>query len=176
MLKDSTTKDENPEVAMCAQSLEASPPIPPSLAKVEPLKVENKPLSGEAQAPEIELKPPPSSLRREFLGPNSTYPMIVNVSLNASQIDSLLRVLRQHCKAIGYTLDDLKAIHPSVCMHRILIEDDHKHLIEHQRRLNPSMQEVVKKEILKLLKVSIIKPISDSTWVSRSMLYLSKGG
>ena len=34
-------------------------------------------------------------------------------------------------KAIGYTLDDLKGIHPSLCMHRILMEDDHKPSIEH---------------------------------------------
>ena len=78
--------------------------------------------------------------------------MIVNASLNACQIESLLRVLRENRKAIGYTLDDLNGIHPSVCMHRIIIEDDHKPTIEHQRRLNPNMQEVVKMEILKLLK------------------------
>jgi len=67
-----------------------------------------------------------------------------------------------HRKAIGYTLDDLKEIHPSVCMHRILMEDDHKHSIEYQRRLNPNMQDVVKKEIFKLLKGDIIYLISDS--------------
>ena len=71
MFNDSTTEDENPEVAMCAQLLEASPPIPPSLAEVEPLKVENKPLFDEMQAPKVELKPLPSSLRYEFLGPHS---------------------------------------------------------------------------------------------------------
>jgi len=36
------------------------------------------------------------------------------------------------------------------------MEDDHKLSIEHQRILNPSIQEVVKKEILKLLNVGII--------------------
>jgi len=46
-----------------------------------------------------------------------------------------------------YTLNDFKGIHPSVCMHRILMEDDYKPSIEHQRRLNPNMQDVVKKEI-----------------------------
>jgi len=30
MLNDSTTKDENPEIAMCAQYLEASPQVLPS--------------------------------------------------------------------------------------------------------------------------------------------------
>ena len=92
--------------------------------------------------------------------------MIVNANLNAVQVDSLLRVLRKHHKAIGYTLDDLKGIHPSLCMHRILVEDNHKPSIEHQRRLNPRMQEVVKKEISKFLKADIIYRISNSAWVS----------
>jgi len=71
--------------------------------------------------------------------------VIVNASLNASKINSLLKVLRKHHKAIGYTLDDLKGIHSSLYMHGISMEDDHKPSIEHQRRLNPIMQEVVKK-------------------------------
>jgi len=88
--------------------------------------------------------------------------VIVNANLNANQIDSLLRVLRKHYKVIGYTLTDLKGIHSSLCMHQILRNDDHKPSIEHQRRLNHSMQGVVKKEILKLLKAGIIYHISDS--------------
>ena len=39
ILNDSTAKDENSKVAICAQLLEASPPIPPFLVKVEPLKL-----------------------------------------------------------------------------------------------------------------------------------------
>jgi len=92
--------------------------------------------------------------------------VIVNANLSASQIDSLLRVSRLHYKTIGYTIGDLKRIHTSVCMHRILMEDGHKPSIEYQWRLNPNMKEGVKKEILKLLKASIIYPISDSKLVS----------
>lgn len=51
-------------------------------------------------------------------------------------------------------------------MHRILLEDDAKPIRESQRKLNPAMSEVVMKEILKLLDVGIIYPISDSRWVS----------
>jgi len=83
LLHDSTIKDENPEIAMCAQYLEASPQVPPCQAKVEILKVEEEPLTDEEQAPKVELKPLPSSLRYEFLGPNSTFPVIVNANLNA---------------------------------------------------------------------------------------------
>jgi len=126
--------------------MEASPTILHSLAKVESLQDESKPPFDEAKVPEVELKPLPLSLRYEFLGPKSTYSVIVNASLNATQIDSLLRVLRKHRKAIGYTLDHIKGIHLSLCMHQILMEDDHKPSIKHQRRLKPSMQEAVKKE------------------------------
>ena len=37
--------------------------------------------------------------------------------------------------------------------------------IEHQRRLNPPMQDVVKKEIIKWLDAEVIYPIADSSWV-----------
>jgi len=98
-----------------------------------------------SQAPKVELKPLPSNLRYEFLGPESTYPVIVNACLNDEETAKLLNELRMHRKAIGYTIDDLKGLSPSLCMHRILLEDGHKPSIEHQRRLNPNMQEVVKK-------------------------------
>jgi len=75
-----------------------------------------------------------------------------------------------------YTLNDLKGIHPSMCMYRILMEDDYKPSIEHQRRLNLKMHDVIKKEILKLLKAGIIYPISGSEWVSPVHVVPKKGG
>ena len=56
------------------------------------------------------------------------------------------------------------------------MEDDHKPSVEHQRRLNPNLKEVVKKEILKLLDAGIIYPISDSEWVSPVHVVPKKGG
>ena len=53
-----------------------------------------------------------------------------------------------------------------MCMHRILLEEGHKPSVEAQRRLNPIMIEVVRKEVLKLLDVGVIYPISYSAWVS----------
>ena len=51
-------------------------------------------------------------------------------------------------------------------MHKILLDDNAKTSIEHQRRLNPVMKEVVKKEVLKWLNACFIYAISDSSWVS----------
>ena len=81
--------------------------------------------------------------------------------------DKLLRVLRDHKIAIGWSLADLTGISPSMCIHRILLEDGHKPLVEAQRRLNPTMKEVVRKEVLKWLDAGVIYPISDSLWVKK---------
>ncbi|KAJ9535149.1 hypothetical protein OSB04_un001772 [Centaurea solstitialis] len=67
-------------------------------------------------------------------------------------------------------------ISPSFCTHRILLNDEHASSVEHQRRLNPNMKEVVQKEVLKLLKSGIIYPISDSPWVSPVQVVPKKGG
>ena len=90
--------------------------------------------------------------------------------------EKLLRVLRDHKNAIGWSLVDLKGIRPSVCMHRILLEDGHKPSVEAQRRLNPIMKEVVRKEVLKWLDAEVIYPISNSSWVSPIQVVPKKGG
>ncbi|XP_070035516.1 uncharacterized protein [Nicotiana tomentosiformis] len=59
--------------------------------------------------------------------------------------EKLLRVLREHKHAIGWTMSDIKGISPAFCMHKILMEEGHKPSMEHQRRLNPIMKEVVRK-------------------------------
>ena len=67
-----------------------------------------------AKAPKIELKPFPPGLRYAFLGENYTYPVIVNASLNPVELTLLLRKLRNHRKALGYSLDDIAGISPDV--------------------------------------------------------------
>jgi hypothetical protein len=56
------------------------------------------------------------------------------------------------------------------------MDHDNKHVREHQRRWNNAVREVVKKEVLKLLKAGVIYPISDSEWVSPVQVVLKKGG
>ena len=61
-------------------------------------------------------------------------------------------------------------------MHCILLEDGHKPSVEAQRRLNLTMKEVVRKEVLKWLDTGVIYPISDSAWVSPVQVVPKKGG
>ena len=124
----------------------------------------------------MELKPLPHGVRYAFLGPNETYPVIVSSELSEDELSKLLNELKKYRKAIGYSLDDIKGISPSLCMHRIHLEDESMTSIEHQRRLNPNLKNVVKKEILKLLDAGVIYPISDSKWVSPVHVVPKKGG
>ncbi|XP_019229480.1 PREDICTED: uncharacterized protein LOC109210514 [Nicotiana attenuata] len=128
------------------------------------------------KARKLELKPLPPHLRYAYLGNSETLPVIISSSLTNTQEEKLLRVLREHKKAIGWTIADIKGTSPSFCMHKIFLEDGHRHSVEQQRRLNPIMKEVVKKEVIKLLDAGIIFPISDSNWVSPIQCVPKKGG
>nr|XP_027067481.1 uncharacterized protein LOC113693100 [Coffea arabica] len=62
----------------------------------------------EIEPPRLELKPLPTHLRYEFLGENSTLRVIVSADLDDEQCTKLLRVLRKHKKAMGWTIADIK--------------------------------------------------------------------
>ncbi|KAL0345079.1 UNVERIFIED_CONTAM: Retrovirus-related Pol polyprotein from transposon opus [Sesamum radiatum] len=126
--------------------------------------------------PILELKPLPSHLKYIFLGEDETLPVIISSDLTGLQEEKLKRVLRENIKAIGWSIADIRGISPVTCTHKILMEEGHKPKAQPQRRLNPNMQEVVKKEILKWLAAGIIYPISDSMWVSPVQCVPKKGG
>ncbi|XP_049372515.1 uncharacterized protein LOC125837437 [Solanum verrucosum] len=100
------------------------------------------------EPPNLELKALPSHLKYAFLGANNTLPVII-ADLLESQMKLLIEVLRKHIKAIGWTIADIVGIPPGICTHKIRLDNECKPSVEHQRRLNPQMQEVVKKEIIK---------------------------
>ena len=126
--------------------------------------------------PKLELKILPAHLKYVFLDNARTLPVIVSSTLSDVQEQELLNVLKENKEAIGWTIADIKGISPSVCMHSINLEDDVKPSREAQRRLNPPMQDVVKDEIMKLLKVGVIYPISDSKWVAPIQVVPKKSG
>ncbi|CAN6716323.1 unnamed protein product [Malus baccata var. baccata] len=136
----------------------------------------NKMLLSVVQPPTLELKTLPSHLRYVFLGEDDTLPVIISTSLTAQEESKLVRVLKEYKTAIGWTLADIKGISPTTCMHHILLEEGSKTSREAQRRLNPPMMEVVKKEIIKLLDCGVVYPISDSRWVSPVQCVPKKSG
>ena len=87
-----------------------------------------------------------------------------------------METLRKYKEAIAWSIEDLKGISPSICMHKILLVDNNRTSIEHQRRLNLVMKEVVRKVVLIWLNAAFIFAISDSPWVSPVHVVPNKGG
>ncbi|GKB94726.1 reverse transcriptase domain-containing protein [Tanacetum coccineum] len=79
-------------------------------------------------------------------------------------------------EAFAWKTTDIPGICPSFCKHKIQLLDDKKPVVQKQRRLNPNIQEVVEKEIVKLLDTGITYPIADSPWVSPIHCVPKKGG
>ena len=97
------------------------------------------------------LKELPSHLKYAFLEPETGKPVIISSKLTENAEQRLLQILRKYKEAIVWSIEDLKGISPSICMHKILLNDDAKTSVEHQRRPNLVMKDVVRKEVLKWL-------------------------
>nr|GEX40875.1 reverse transcriptase domain-containing protein [Tanacetum cinerariifolium] len=69
-----------------------------------------------------------------------------------------------------------EGINPEFCTHKILMEEDYKPVVQHQRQVNPKIHDIKKKEVEKLLNAGLIYPISDSPWVSSVHCVPKKGG
>ncbi|KAK1668126.1 hypothetical protein QYE76_056285 [Lolium multiflorum] len=93
--------------------------------------------------PVFDLKPLPDNLKYAHIDDKKIYPVIISSKLTEFEEERLLQILKKHRGAIGYTLDDLKGISPSICQHAINMEDDAKPVVEPQRRLIPKMKDVI---------------------------------
>ena len=82
------------------------------------------------------------------MGKGDIFPVIIASDLNVHQVDSFVEVLKRFKRAIGWNIADIIEIPPEIRPHKIQLMPNHKPSIEHQRRFNPPMQKVVKKEII----------------------------
>ena len=122
------------------------------------------------------LKGLPEHLKYDFLQPEKGKPFIISARLTKLEEQKLLKTLIKYKEAIAWSIENLKGISPSICMHKILLEENARTSVEHQRRLNPVMKEVVRKEILKWLNAGFIYEISYISWVSLVHVVSKKGG
>ncbi|GKA79740.1 reverse transcriptase domain-containing protein [Tanacetum coccineum] len=125
---------------------------------------------------DLELKPLPDTLEYVFLEEPSFLPVIISSQLSEQNKSKLIYVLKRHKQAFAWKTTNIPGICPSFCKHKIHLLDDKKLAIQKPRGLNPNMQEVVKKEIMKLLDIDIIYPITDSPWVSPIHCVPKRGG
>ncbi|GKF71587.1 hypothetical protein Tco_0207701, partial [Tanacetum coccineum] len=118
------------------------------------------------EPPEVELKELPPHLEYAFLEGDNKLPVIIPKDLKEEEKAALLKVLKSHKRAIAWKLSDIKGVSPEFCTYKILMEEDYEPSVQSQRRVNPKIHDVIKKEVEKLLDDGLIYPISDSPWVS----------
>ncbi|GJY48973.1 reverse transcriptase domain-containing protein [Tanacetum coccineum] len=119
------------------------------------------------EPPEVELKDLPPHLEYAFLEDNNKLPVIIAKDLSVDEKTALIKVLKSRKRAIAWKLFDIKGINPEFCSHKILMEEDYEPAVQHQRRVNPKIHDVIKKEVEKLLDAGLIYPISDSPWAKK---------
>ncbi|GKA07170.1 reverse transcriptase domain-containing protein [Tanacetum coccineum] len=116
------------------------------------------------EPPKVELKELPPHLEYAFLEGDDKLLVIITKDLSIEEKAAHIKVLKSHKRAIAWKLSDIKGINMEFCTHKILMEEDYKPVVQHQRWLNPKIHDVIKKEVEKLLDAGLIYPISDSTF------------
>ncbi|GJS82268.1 hypothetical protein Tco_0748809 [Tanacetum coccineum] len=135
-----------------------SPGIREELKVVEAKTVK----SSFVEPPEVELKDLPPHLEYAFLEGDDKLPVIIAKDLKDEEKVALIKVLKSHKRAIAWKLSDIKGVDPKFCTHKILMEEEYEPTVQSQRRVNPMIHDVIKKEVEKLLDAGLIYPISDS--------------
>ncbi|GJV83856.1 reverse transcriptase domain-containing protein [Tanacetum coccineum] len=107
------------------------PPIPYPVCLINDAK---KIKSSIDDPPDLDLKDLPSHLEYAFLEGTSKLPIIIAKDLKREEKEQLLKVLKSHKRAIAWKISDIRGINPNFCTHKILMEDDFKPAVQHQRR------------------------------------------
>ncbi|GKA31294.1 reverse transcriptase domain-containing protein [Tanacetum coccineum] len=123
---------------------------------------------------EVELKRVTSHLEYAFLEENNKLPVIISKDLSLEEKTSLINVLKNRKQAIAWKLSDIRGIDPEFCSHKILLEDDYEPSVQHQRRVNPKIHDVIKKEVEKLLDAGLIYPSRIVHGLVQSIVFLKK--
>ncbi|GKF54830.1 hypothetical protein Tco_0165170, partial [Tanacetum coccineum] len=84
----------------------------------------------------VELKDLPPHLEYAFLEGDNKLPVIIAKDLSVKEKAALIKVLKSHKRVIAWKLSDIKDINPEFCTHKILMEEDYKPVVQHQRRVN----------------------------------------
>nr|GEU34184.1 reverse transcriptase domain-containing protein [Tanacetum cinerariifolium] len=123
----------------------SSPPLP--LQELKVVEPKNKKSSID-KPPVVELKDLPPHLEYAFLEGDDKLPVIIAKDLKDEEKTALIKVLKSHKQALAWQLSDIKGIKPEFCTHKILMEDNFKPAVQHQRRVNPKIHEVIKRRCI----------------------------
>nr|GEW29629.1 hypothetical protein [Tanacetum cinerariifolium] len=106
----------------------------------------------------------PEHLNYAFLQENNKLPVVISSALTTDKKTRLLEVLQNPKREISWSITDIKGIDSSFYTHKILMEDELKPTVQPQRRVNPNIKVVVKKEVIKLLDAWLLTESYERVW------------
>ena len=84
-------------------------------------KIEEKEFHQETSEEGLVLKELPSHLKYAYLEMPKNKPVIISARISDAEEQKLLEILRKHKESMAWSIEDLKCISPSICMHKILL-------------------------------------------------------
>ncbi|GKF15413.1 hypothetical protein Tco_0056875, partial [Tanacetum coccineum] len=166
---DDSYYDPEGDILLLESFLNDDPSPPPNQENYLPeirkeLKICEAKKSSINKPPEVELKDLPPHLEYAFLEGGNKLPVIIAKDLSVEEKATLIKVLKSHKRAIAWKLSDIKGINPEIYTHKILMEEEYKPAVQHQRWVNLKIHDVIEKEVEKLLDAGLIYLISNSPW------------
>ncbi|GKB72665.1 reverse transcriptase domain-containing protein [Tanacetum coccineum] len=137
---DDSYYDPEGDILLLESFLNDDPSLPPPTQELKVCEAKTDKSSID-EPPEVKLKDLPPHLEYTFLEGNDKLPVIIAKDLSVEEKADLIK---------------------------ILMEEDYKPAVQHQRRVNPKIYDVIKKEVEKLLDARLIYPISDSPWLNEA--------
>ncbi|GJZ01719.1 reverse transcriptase domain-containing protein [Tanacetum coccineum] len=141
---DPIVSTSSPTLTPFDENYSRGPGIQKDLKVVEPQKCSHEP---KVELLEVKIKELPPHLEYAFLEENNKLPVIISKDLSQDEKTSLINILKNRKQAIAWKLSDIRGIDPEFCSHKILLEDDYEPSVQHQRRVNPKIHDVIKKEV-----------------------------
>ncbi|GKA28011.1 reverse transcriptase domain-containing protein [Tanacetum coccineum] len=133
---DDSYYDLEGDILLLEAFLNDDPSLPPPTQGnyLPKIRKELKVCEAKTDKSSIELRDLPPHLEYSFLEGDNKLPIIIAKDLSVEEKATLIKVLKSHKRAIAWKLSDIKGINPEFYTHKILMEEDYKLAVQHQRR------------------------------------------
>ena len=85
----------------------------------------------------------------------------------------MCKSLENHLDAFAWSYKEMNGVHPLVCIHHIYIKEYCKPVTQPQRRMNPSLKDIVKEELQKFLDARSFGASAKEKWEVENLCRLS---
>ena len=108
----------------------------------------------------------------------SDVPRLINVAkeMSPDKKTAMIELLKEFRDGFTWSYEDMRGLDPKLYQHQIHLNKDAKPIAQRHYQMNPNYALKVKEEIDKLLRVSFIRPVKQTTWLCLIVVVPKKNG